>query len=313
MNVTQSLLDFILNLMRDGDAKAAFVADPERALADAGLSNVCSEDVSDAMSYVSEYHPVTFVGDRDYNVGHTSVSQHASSHRSDDYRGDEDRGYRPEHHDGDSHAAAVRQLDYITNNYSYTDSHDTVIDKSVNQNIWNKGDLSQHFDDHSVTATDHSVAAGRDINGDVANGNDNVVGHDNNVGNTIHSDNHAITDSFHSTNIADHGGIAGNDNDGNATNAHNSNVATNGSKIDNSTHSDDSRTEINSHNSKSISDTDSHDHTVRIENHPETTITDSGNGSHNEDSQIDQSHIQQHGLVNVDHVLSDNHTALDLL
>jgi hypothetical protein len=42
-------------------------------------------------------------------------------------------------------------------------------------------------------------------------------------------------------------------------------------------------------------------------------VTDSGNGSYNEDSQIDQSHVQQHGLVNVDHVLSDNHTVLDVL
>jgi hypothetical protein len=313
MNVTQSLLDFILNLMRDDQAKAAFVADPDRALADAGLSSVCSEDVSDAMSYVAEYHPVTFVGDRSYNVGNSEVSQHASSHHFDGSRGDDDRGYRPEHHDGDSHAAAVRQLDYITNNYSYNDSHDTVIDKSVNQNIWNKGELSQSFDDHSATATDHSVAAGRNINGDVANGDDNVVGRDNTVGNTIHSDDHAITGSFNGANIADHGGIAGTGNDGNVTNPQNSNVATNGSKIDNSTYADDSRTDINSHNTNKSIDIDSHNHTVDIDNHPHTTVTDSDNGSYNEDSQIDQSHIQQHGLVNVDHVLSDNHTVLDVL
>jgi hypothetical protein len=313
MNVTQSLLDFILNLMRDDGAKAAFVADPERALADAGLSGVCSEDVSDAMSYVAEYHPVTFVGDRAYNVGNSEVSQHASSHWSEGSRGDGDHGYRPAHHDGDSHAAAVRQLDYITNNYSYTDSHDTVIDKSVNQNIWNKGELSQSFDDHSATATDHSVAAGRNINGDVANGNDNVVGHDNSVGDTIHRDDHSITGSFNSTNRADHGGIAGTNNDGNVTNPHDSNVATTGSKIDNSSYSDSSHTDINSHNTKTVTDTDSHDRTVTIDNHPHTAVTDSHNGSYNEDSQIDQSHVQQNGLVNIDHVLSDNHTALDLL
>ena len=39
-----------MNLMRDSDAKAAFVANPDKALADARFSNVCSEDVSDAMS-----------------------------------------------------------------------------------------------------------------------------------------------------------------------------------------------------------------------------------------------------------------------
>jgi hypothetical protein len=317
MNVTQSLLDFILNLMGNDDAKAAFAANPERALADAGLSNVCSEDVSDAMSYVSEYHPVTFVGgDRAYNVGNSEVSQHASSHHVDGYdgsRGDDERGYRPEHHDGDSHAAAIQQLDYITNNYSYADSHDTVIDKSVNQNIWNSGDLSQRFDDHSVTATDHSVAAGHDINGDVANGDDNVVGHDNTVGNTFDSDDHSISGSFNSSNTAVNGGIAGTGNDGNVTNPTDSNVATNGSKIDNSSHTDDSITEVNSNNTKTTTDIDSHDHTVDINNHPETTVSDSDNGSYNEHSQIDQSHVSQHGLINVDHVLSDDNTALHLL
>ncbi len=317
MNVTQSLLDFILNLMGNDDAKAAFVANPDRALADAGLSNVCSEDVSDAMSYVAEYHPVTFVGgDRSYDVGDARVSQHASSYHvegDDGSRGDDDRGYRPEHHDGDSHAAAIQQLDYITNNYSYADSHDTVIDKSVNENIWNSGDLSQRFDDHSVTATDHSVAAGRDLTGDVANGDGNVVGRDNTVGNTIHSDDHSIVGSFNSSNTAVNGGIAGNGNDGNVTDPVDSNVATNGSKIDNSTHTDNSVTEVNSNNTKTSTDTDSHDHTVDINNHPETTVTDSDNGSYNEHSQIDQSHVSQHGLINVDHVLSDDNTALHLL
>ncbi|MFN2479851.1 MAG: IniB N-terminal domain-containing protein [Pseudonocardiaceae bacterium] len=309
MNVTQSLLDFILNLMRNSDAKAAFVANPDRALADAGLSNVCSEDVSDAMSYVAEYHPVAFVGDRSYNVGNSEVSQHTGGHRSEGYRPDGyrgDDGYRPEHHDGDSHAAVVHQLDYITNNYAYTDSHDTVIDKSVNQNIWNNGELSQRFDDHSVTATDHSVAAGRDINGDVANGNDNVVGHDNTVGNTVTSDDHSINDSFNSTNTATNGGIAGTGNDGNVTDPVDSNVATNGSKVDNSTYTDDSSTDINSHNTNTTTDIDNHDRSVHINNHPDTTVTDSGNGSYNEDSQIDQSHIHQTGLVNIDHVLSDD-------
>jgi hypothetical protein len=313
MNMTQSLLDFILNLMRNDDAKAAFATNPDKALADAGLSNVCSEDVSDAMSYVAEYHPVTFVGDRSYDVGDTRVSQHASSGHFDGSRDDDDRGYRPEHHDGGSHAAVVQQLDYITNNYSYADSHDTVIDKSVNQNIWNKGDLSQRFDDHSVTATDHSVAAGRDINGDVANGDDNVVGHDNTVGNTFDSDDHSINDSFNSSNTAVNGGIAGSGNDGNVTNPVDSNVATNGSKIDNSSHTDNSITEVNSNNTKTTTDIDSHDHTVDINNHPETTVSDSDNGSYNEHSQIDQSHVHQEGLINVDHVLSDNNTALHLL
>ncbi|MGA9692352.1 MAG: IniB N-terminal domain-containing protein [Pseudonocardiaceae bacterium] len=318
MNVTQSLLDFIMNLMRDSDAKAAFVANPDKALADAGLSNVCGEDVSDAMSYVSEYHPVTFTGDRP----DPSDSEHATSYRpgDGDRPGDGERhdhgrddGYRPEH-EGDSHAAAVHQLEYITNNYSYTDSHDTTIDKSVNQNIWNKGDLSQSFDDHSSTATDHSVAAGGDINGDVANGNHNIVGDHNQVGTTDVHDDHSITGSFNSTNVADHGGIAGTGNNGNVTNPTDSNTATNGSTIDNSTHTDNTHTDINSHNTHTSTDINNHpDNSVHYDNHPDTTVIDSENGSYNEHSQIDQSQVHQHGLVNVDHVLSDDNTTAHVL
>jgi hypothetical protein len=306
MSMSTSLLDFILNLLRDSDAKAAFIANPDRALADAGLSDVCSQDVSDAMSYVAEYHPVSFVDDREYHAG-PAVSPHDESHHR------HDTGYH-----GESHAAAVQQLEYVTNNYTYADSHDTMIDKSVNENIWNKGTLVQSFDDHSVTATDHSVAAGRDINGEVANGNDNVVGHGNRVGNTTHSDDHSINGSFTSTDIADHGSVAGNHNDGNVTNPHHSDTATNGSEVDNSRHIDNSHTAINSGNTHTATHIDNSHH---IDNHPDnsvidsgnTTIDHSGNDSLNDHSEIDHSRVSQHGLVNVDHVLSDNNIPLDHL
>ena len=86
MSSTKSLLDFILCLMSDDNAKAAFIADPDQALADAGLSDVCSEDISDAMTYVAEYHPVSNVGNREYNLG---------NHRDDrDY--EDNREYRYE-------------------------------------------------------------------------------------------------------------------------------------------------------------------------------------------------------------------------
>ncbi len=304
MNVTQSLLDFILNLMRDGDAKAAFVTNPEHELAKAGLTDVCSEDVSDAMSYVSEYHPVSFVGgDRAYNVGNSEFSPHTS------YRGGDDRhegGNRPEHFDGGSHAAAVQQLEYITNNYSYDNSHNTVIDKSVNQEIWNKGDLTQSFNDNSVTATDGSVAAGRNINGDVANGNDNVVGDNNKVGNTDNSTDNSIRDSFHSSNTADNGGIAGNGNDGNVTDPYQSNVATKGGEVDSSRHIDNSSTAIDSGNTKTVTTSDNHHDSF---DYTDNSISDSENGPHYE--HVNDNHVQQEGLVNLNangnEVLSHDH------
>ncbi len=308
MTMTQSLLDFILTLLRDSDAKAAFIANPDRALADAGLSEVCSEDISDAMSYVAEYHPVTLVGPREYNLGNGAVSQHSGNHRHDhdDRHDDRPEGYHP-----GPHATPVQQLEYITNNYTYSDSHDTLIDKSVNQSIWNEGVLNQRFDDHSVTATDHSVAAGRDIDGTVANGDGNVVGDGNSVGNTYRRDDHSqdnsVHDSFNGNNIADHGGVAGRDNDGNVTNPDHSAIATNDSGVDSSTrdshdytisdsfqdsHNRESNTRIDSHNDNS------HDTTTYSHN-SQSFNDDSLNrdfNSHNDHSAI--SSTEQDGLIN---------------
>jgi hypothetical protein len=250
-NMAQTLLDFILNLLRDSNAKAAFVADPEKALADAGLSNVCSEDVSDAMAYVAEYHPIAPVGHREYNVSSTNVSHQSGGH-----------GYQPH---PEPHATAVQQLEYITNNYSYVDDQDTVIDKSVNQSIWNDGVLNQRFDDHSVMATDGSVAAGRDIDGNVANGDGNLVGDGNSVGNTWYRDDHSVNDSFNGNNIADRGGVAGYGNDGNVTNPNRSDVATTDGRVDESHY-------------------DSHD----------TTIRESFNDSHDRDSNNWDSYNDSH-------------------
>ena len=261
---SQSLLDFILNLLRDSDAKAAFLADPDRALADAGLSNVCSEDISDAMSYVTEYHPVALVGPREYNLGNTAVVQHNEGHRPEHHDGWHDHDYRP-----DPHAGVIQQLEYITNNYAYTDSHDTVVDKSVNQSIWNDGVLSQNFDDHSVTATDHSVAAGRDFDGTAVTGDHNIVGDDNNVGNTRYSDDHSIRGSFNGNNVADRGGVAGDNAHGNVTEPRNSEFATTGGTV-NDSHDDIHTTIRDSGNSVDHSG-DTYDHSGN------TTIRDSGN------------------------------------
>jgi hypothetical protein len=307
MSMTQSLLDFILNLLRDNDAKAAFMADPDRALADAGLSDVCSEDVSDAMSYVAEYHPVALVGPREYNLGNTAVVQHAENDRPEYHDEWHDHGYRPGPDDG-----VVQQLQYITNNYAYTDSHDTLIDKSVNQSIWNTGTLSQRFDDNSVTATDHSVAAGRDVH-DAATGNYDVVGRGNDVGNTTFTDDHSVKGSFNGNNVADHGGVAGDNADGNVTEPHNSEVATTGGRVSDS-HDDIHTTVKDSNNSydydhsgnTTIKDSgNSYEHSdnsydnVGNTDHHEHVAENSFNTveSHNEDSAISSNH--QEGLVNL--------------
>ncbi len=297
MNMAQSLLEFILNLLRDSNAKTAFIADPEKALADAGLSGVCGKDVADAMSYVAEYHPVTFVGDRDRNDSNTNIAHdtNVAHHGGDD-------SYHP-----DPHATAVQQLEYVTNNYSYIDNHDTVIDKSVHQDIWNEGILTQSFDDHSVTATDHSVAAGRDIDGNVTNGNDNVVGDGNYLGNTTTTrwEDHSTNDSFNGSNVADRGGVAGTNNDGTVTNPYDSDAATTGGWVDESKHDSHDRELHNedyfnrdSFNRDSFNrESSNHESSNYDFNNDESFNRDFNNDeSYNNDSAF--THTEQHGFLN---------------
>ena len=68
--LTTMLLDFLLNLLRDPEAAADFRADPEHALASAGLSGVGSDDVDAIMPAVLDCTTVNASSfDRNYNTG----------------------------------------------------------------------------------------------------------------------------------------------------------------------------------------------------------------------------------------------------
>ena len=54
MVVANSLLDFVMSLVRDPDAAARYAADPAQALADAHLTDVTSADVSNLIPVVAE-------------------------------------------------------------------------------------------------------------------------------------------------------------------------------------------------------------------------------------------------------------------
>ena len=51
---TNAVLDFILNLLRNDDAAAAYCANPEAALAAAGLGDVCHADIVAVAPMVAE-------------------------------------------------------------------------------------------------------------------------------------------------------------------------------------------------------------------------------------------------------------------
>ena len=52
--MANSLLDFVMSLVRDPDAAAQYAADPAQAIADANLTDVTSVDVNNLIPVVAE-------------------------------------------------------------------------------------------------------------------------------------------------------------------------------------------------------------------------------------------------------------------
>src|ERR1700761_2716857 len=154
MSSVTSLLDFILNLLKDPQAQAEFKANPQAVLADSGLTGVCAADIHDTLPLVTDNRAVA------------QTSAHTSAPSA-----------TPAPGESDTHAA-VRYLSYITNTYTYTDDHNVAIDDSVHQNIWAAGDVTQTFDDSNVVSDGAgSVAAGGSISGStVTTGQGDAVG-----------------------------------------------------------------------------------------------------------------------------------------
>jgi hypothetical protein len=265
-----SLLDWILSLLRDPDARADFERDPQGYAADHGFDHLSSGDVYDALCLISD--------------DSSSSSSHGTHYPAP-------RDYDHNSHDGGSDYLRS----YITNNYTTIEEHNTNIDNSVHQNIdTGGGDFNQVIDNDPVVASgDGAVAAGGDIrDSTVTTGNHNVVGDgnqavtgDNNT--TAFGSGDATNADLGHTNIGDGGSLSiggdaygHNEDNDTSTSVHNSgsgdtsvNAAgshgdasqyANQSEHDDSTHtnyedssSSDSHDDIGSNNDHSYSD--SHD------------------------------------------------------
>ena len=152
MNAVTSLLDFILNLLKNPQAQAEFRASPEQVLAAHGLTGVCAADIHEALPLVTD---------------HRSVELTTTSHSAQPSVG-------PALGDGYTHAA-IEYLRYITNTYTYED-HSVHIDESVRGNIWAVGDVAQTFDDSHVVRDGLGPVAGGHIPGPVMPGPSSAVG-----------------------------------------------------------------------------------------------------------------------------------------
>ncbi|MDQ0767809.1 hypothetical protein QF031_000558 [Pseudarthrobacter defluvii] len=177
--LANDLVQFLMQLFGNREAVQAFLDDPERALAEHGLGNVCSADVDAAMPVVLDYAPITVNAmsfEREHNTGGssawsgqvTTTAAHAGS-AATIHAGMQSPGQGGTDYDHDDHAHAVQQLHHVVNHFSYTsnstllDDRDTITDQSVNQNIWAHGDVEQWFDhDAVVAAGDRAVAGGDD-------------------------------------------------------------------------------------------------------------------------------------------------------
>jgi len=155
--MSENLLDWILSLLRDPEARADFLNDPNAYASDHGFDHLSSADVYDALCLASD--------------DSSSYSNHGTHYPAP-------RDYDHGSHDDGSHYLR----DYITNNYTTIEQHNTYVDDSVHQNIdTGGGDFHQVIDNDPVIASgDGAVAAGGDIkDSTVTTGSGNVVGNDN--------------------------------------------------------------------------------------------------------------------------------------
>jgi hypothetical protein len=291
--LASSLLDFILDLLRDPQAAANFEADPQGALSDAGLDDVCVADVDNLVPVLAESVSAGGAMAMTHAAAATSPMQHSnggsqdggwsgheggwSGHEGGDtpptsggQEGPSHSGGDDHHMDDGGHMGVVEYIKYIQTNFTYTE-----VDAS--HSVWAGGDAYQLFGDENVVATGGSVIAGDDADarydnsvdlhlavddsfngsGNTTEGDGNAVGQGNSVDNSDNSDN--------STTISD----SGNDNSDNSDNSVNDSG--------NSTEISDSGND-NSDNSTNVSDSG---------NDNSTNVSDSGND--NSDNSVNDS------------------------
>jgi hypothetical protein len=297
MTDSTSLIDMILNMLRNPSEIPAFQADPQSYLDACGAGDITPADLHDALVLAEDNQDGDF--SRDYNTGGNHIVLPPAPPA-------------PQPHPGESeHEAAIRYLNtYVTNNY--VDDRDTIVDNSTNQQIdTHGGDFDQDIDVHSTVASgDGAVAAGDDIrDSTITTGDHNQVG-DGNIagdGNVVGNNNQAVTGDDNTTSFGS----------GNATSTdvgHDLNVGDGGAfasggsaAVDNSDNSMHNVGNEETDNSINDSFKDSSDHSV----------TDSGNthvDASTNDSYNDESHTETTLKVHdeSDNSMTDDHSQHDV-
>jgi hypothetical protein len=191
-NLATSLLDFILDLLRDPDTAADFQADPQGTLAAAGLADVCPADVQNVRMVLEDTAPL---GVGPTGLAHvapvaptvaavTPVAATTTQVSPVTAPADADSG------------SVVEQLRYIQQTFTFDAS--TNID--ARDSVWAGKDVYQLFGDDSVMAAGGSVAAGDDVEDVSVDHSTNIEDSFNiddsfnpeNSGNTVEGDGNAV-------------------------------------------------------------------------------------------------------------------------
>lgn len=135
--IANSIIEFILSLLRDPAAMAELKDDPDGTLARNRMEGVCADDIRAVAPVIYDRPDVV-----------------PKAHHTPPPPSDND---------------VVNEITRITSNWTWVDNRATIVDQSVNQNIWTEGgDVTQEFDQSAgVASGDDSVASGDDtvVNG----------------------------------------------------------------------------------------------------------------------------------------------------
>lgn len=170
-----SLLDWILDILRDPDHRQAFQHDPDGYARHHGFGDLSSADVHDALWLIADNQSASF---DHHDRGHRDHDRHDGDHN----RHDGGHHYPPPHHYDHNEHAGHYLNSYIHNNYRFIDDRDTDVDNSIHQRVdTDGGDFHQHIDnDPVVVSGDHAIGAHGDIrDSTLTSGNHNVVGDNN--------------------------------------------------------------------------------------------------------------------------------------
>jgi len=242
-----NLLDYILDLFRDESHAQAFVANPDQALADAGLSTVSSAQLQSVAATAVPSLALGGSGD-----GVADLQQAVSNYYC----------FQPQ-------PDAAPQADLASNNSFMSPTTNITDDHSVN---FGMGDIT--LGDKTTAQGNGAVAVGGSTHGDIVSGDGAVLGNGNTVnngdvhtgagstvtvGNGDSSNDGDVLSTHDGTVIQTSGHGSTTVSEGNTTNVHGSQTITdihgtgNTSAVDNSEHDS---------SSHSIVDTSVHDNTV---------------------------------------------------